>query len=99
MANIDQVKESVGIKFTSDEIEKVESFKSEFSELTARLGEIEIEMIIIENKKAQIEHYKETLKAKYIELRENEVKLANELKEKYGEGEFDTTSGIFTPKQ
>ena len=36
MANIDQVKESAGIKFTSDEIEKVESFKSEFSELTAR---------------------------------------------------------------
>ena len=99
MANIDQVKESAGIKFSTEEIEKVEAFKSDFSDLTARLGEIEIEMIIIENQKAQIEQYKETLKAKYIELRESEVKLANELKDKYGDGEFDTTTGIFTPKQ
>jgi len=99
MANIDQVKESAGIKFSTEEIEKVEAFKSDFGDLTARLGEIEIEMIIIENQKAQIEQYKETLKAKYIELRENEVKLANELKDKYGDGEFDTTTGIFTPKQ
>jgi len=99
MANANVTKESSGIKFTDDEIKKVEEFKSEFGDLTARLGEIEIEVIILENQSTQLQEYKDTLKAKYIELRESEVTLANELKLKYGEGEFDTQSGIFTPKQ
>ena len=99
MASVETVKETQVIKFTSDEMVSVENFKTEFADLTARLGEIEIEVIILENQSTQLQEYKNTIKAKYIELREREVTLANELKEKYGDGEFDTQTGIFTPKQ
>ena len=30
-------------------------------------------------------------------MRASEIKLAGELKEKYGEGEFDINTGVFTP--
>ena len=58
-----------------------------------------IELTLINNQLEQIENYKTQLKNKYMELRDNEIKLAEELKEKYGEGEFDISTGIFTPKQ
>jgi hypothetical protein len=43
--------------------------------------------------------YKEELQQTYIKIRESEMTLAADLKEKYGDGEFDINTGIFTPKQ
>jgi DNA repair exonuclease SbcCD ATPase subunit len=99
MAKAEINKETTVIKFTEEEIGKVQSFKEQFSEVVARLGEVEIELTLINNQIEQIENYKTQLKNKYMELRDNEIKLAEELKEKYGEGEFDISTGIFTPKQ
>ena len=99
MAKAEINKETTVIKFTEEEIGKVQSFKEQFSEVVARLGEVEIELTLINNKIEQIENYKTQLKNKYMELRDNEIKLAEELKEKYGEGEFDISTCIFTPKQ
>lgn len=92
-----KVKENEVIKFEKEEIEKIENFRKEFSEVTARLGEVEIELTLIETQKTNIENFKAQLKQKYLEMREAEIKLAGELKEKYGEGEFDIKTGIFTP--
>ena len=92
------VKETEIIKFTPEEIKNIETFKNDFGELTATFGEIEIELMIVDKQKEEIEKYKQSLKDKYTALRESEVKLANELKDKYGEGEFDIMTGIFTPK-
>tara|TARA_R110000803_G_scaffold44631_4_gene94387 strand:- start:434 stop:727 length:294 start_codon:yes stop_codon:yes gene_type:complete len=92
------VKETEIIKFTPEEIKNIETFKNDFGELTATFGEIEIELMIVDKQKEEIEKYKQSLKDKYTTLRESEVKLANELKDKYGEGEFDIMTGIFTPK-
>tara|TARA_B110000285_G_scaffold164422_1_gene183619 strand:+ start:170 stop:463 length:294 start_codon:yes stop_codon:yes gene_type:complete len=92
------VKETEVIKFTPEEIKNIETFKNDFGELTATFGEIEIELMIVDKQKEEIEKYKQSLKDKYTTLRESEVKLANELKDKYGEGEFDIMTGIFTPK-
>lgn len=93
-----EVKTNEVIKFEKEEIEKIENFKREFSEVTARLGEVEIELTLIDTQKTNIENFKAQLKQKYLEMRESEIKLAGELKEKYGEGEFDINTGIFTPK-
>lgn len=99
MAKAEINKETTVIKFTEEEIGKVQSFKEQFSEVVARLGEVEIEMTLINSQIEQIENYKTQLKNKYMQLRDSEIKLAEELKEKYGEGEFDISTGIFTPKQ
>jgi predicted nuclease with TOPRIM domain len=92
-----EVKTNEVIKFEKEEIEKIENFRKEFSEVTARLGEVEIELTLIDTQKTNIENFKAQLKQKYLEMRESEIKLAGELKEKYGEGEFDINTGIFTP--
>lgn len=98
MAELNQ-KETQKIKFEDEEIKKIQKFRDDFSEITAKLGEVEIELTLIETQLNKINEYKSQLRNKYIQLRESEIKLANELKEKYGEGEFDINTGLFTPNE
>ena len=98
MSKVENLKEQEVVKFTEEEISKVKSFRDDFSLITARLGEIEIENIILKSQQANLDKFKNEEETKYIKLREDEIKLAGELKEKYGDGEFDLETGIFTPK-
>ena len=99
MAEVQKVSETQVIKFEELEIQKIQKFKTDFSEITARLGEVEIELTLLDSQTKHIEGIKQSLKEKYIKLRESEVELAAELRQKYGEGEFDIDSGVFTPKK
>jgi DNA repair ATPase RecN len=89
------MKETQVIKFTDSEMKQINDFKTKFSEITAKLGEVEVETILVEKQMESLKKYKDGLKTDYIKLRESEVKLANELKKKYGEGELDINTGIF----
>tara|TARA_R110001583_G_scaffold181996_1_gene339540 strand:+ start:1775 stop:2074 length:300 start_codon:yes stop_codon:yes gene_type:complete len=99
MAEVKKVSETQVIKFEELEIQKIQKFKTDFSEITARLGEVEIEITLLNSQFKHIDTIKQGLKEKYIKLRESEVELAAELRQKYGEGEFDIDSGVFTPKK
>jgi hypothetical protein len=98
MAELKQTKEKEVTKFTEEEISQVKTFREDFTQITARLGEIEIEGIILKSQQTNLDKLKAEEESKYIKLREDEIKLAGELKEKYGDGEFDLETGIFTPK-
>lgn len=93
------MKETRVIKFTKEELNQINEFKTKFSEITAQLGELEIETILVESQLESLQTYKESLKNDYIKLRESEIKLANVLKEKYGEGELDINTGVFKPNK
>ena len=97
MAEVKNVTEKQNIKFEEDEIKKIEKFRNDFSEVTAKLGEVEIELTLIEAQKDNVVKFKNQWKDQYLKLRESEIKLAGELKEKYGDGEFDINTGMFTP--
>jgi DNA repair exonuclease SbcCD ATPase subunit len=99
MAEVEKITETQGIKFENEEIERIQNFRNQFSEVTAKMGEVEIELIMIETQRTTVEKFKTELKEKYLELRTEEVKLAQELRDKYGDGEFDMNTGMFTPNQ
>ncbi len=99
MADIKKVSEKRVITFNADEMKKIEKFKKDFSEITARLGEVEIELTLLDSQIQSVQSVKDQLKEKYIQLRESEISLAKELREKYGEGEFDINTGVFTPRK
>jgi len=97
MAEVKNVKEQEVIKFTEEEVSSIKKFREDFSQITARLGEIEIEGIILKSQQDKLSEMKSEVESNYKKLRADEIKLAGELKEKYGDGEFDLETGIFTP--
>jgi len=97
MAEVKEIKEKQVVKIDEKDIERVKQFRTDFADVTARLGEIEVELlntqIILDN----IEGVKVELQTKFRDLRSEEVNLTNEFKEKYGQGEFNIEEGTFTP--
>jgi|TARA_Y100000287_G_C14163735_1_gene326107 predicted nuclease with TOPRIM domain len=97
MAEVKEIKEKQVVKIDEKDIERVKQFRTDFADVTARLGEIEVELlntqIILDN----IEGVKVELQTKFRDLRSEELNLTNEFKEKYGNGEFNIEQGTFTP--
>ena len=58
MAEVKNVKEQEVIKFTEEEISSIKGFRDNFSQITARLGEIEIENIILKSQQSTLDKLK-----------------------------------------
>ena len=79
-----------GIKFTEEEIKGLKEVRGKFTEISYKLGQIEIQ-------KANLDIEKAKLMNKLQELTQNETKIAEDLKNKYGHGTIDIESGEFVP--
>ena len=97
MAKVEEIKEKEVVSIEQVDIDKVNKFRTDFADVTARMGEVEVEMVNAEMMIENIKAAKERFTNEYKELRASETKLTDEFKEKYGVGEFDLEKAIFTP--
>jgi peptide deformylase len=96
MAEVEKITEKEVINIDEKDIERVNKFRSDFAEVTARIGEIEVERLNAQMILKNIEEAKENLSEQFKSMR-NEVQITSDFKEKYGNGEFDIENGTFTP--
>ncbi len=77
---------------TEEEINKVKSLKEQFKKLTEIIGETEVQMMNLQLRKEQ-------LKINFQQIQQEELILAKELEDKYGEGTISLNSGEFLPNK
>ena len=75
-----------------EEISGLKDLKKQYRDLTEATGIIEMQSLNLELKKEQI---KEKLKS----LQQEEIKLAKNLEDKYGNGEISLETGEFLPSK
>jgi phage host-nuclease inhibitor protein Gam len=83
------------IKFTEEEIQQINKLRQDVSNVFYELGQLSIE------KKRLVDEANEKeneLFQKHIELIEFEQTLFKTLNQKYGDGDYDPITGIFSPK-
>lgn len=97
MAEVKKMSEKQVINIDSNDIERVKKFRNEYAEVTARIGEVEVERLNLELMLANIDSVKDNLSQKFSSLRNEEQNITKEFTEKYGNGEFDMENGTFTP--
>ena len=78
------------IVLLQDEIDKLKELKEEFQQLTNVVGQIEIQIMNLQLRK-------EELKLNLQQIQQQEVVLAKELEDKYGNGTISLESGEFLP--
>jgi predicted transcriptional regulator len=83
------------IKFTEEETQKINQLRQDVSNVFYQLGQISIEKKKLIDEVTQNE---KKLFQKHTELIEFEQTLFKELNEKYGDGDYDPITGVFTPK-
>jgi hypothetical protein len=84
------------IKFTDEEINEINELRFEVGGVFTELGRTQVEKT---RRLSEIEQIENTLLEQYKELVTKEETLFKGLTEKYGEGDYDPNTGIFTPNQ
>ena len=90
-------KKSKEIKFTQDELTNIESIRDGFNEVQTLFGRLEIQRIQTEQALENIHNDKLRLETRYSDLVDEERKVVSDLQEKYGPGNLDPDTGVFTP--
>ena len=91
MAEVQKITEKEVINIDEKDIERVNKFRSDFAEVTARIGEIEVERLNAQMILKNIEEAKENLSEQFKSMRNDEVQITNDFKEKYGNGAVSYT--------
>ena len=85
------------IKFTKEELSSLQSLKESYSNIELSLGRLEVTRMQTEQRLEQIEDERLRLETEYTQTQVQESELVNELNEKYGAGNLNPETGVFTP--
>ena len=78
-------------------IDSVKSLQSKYARTTAQIGQVEIELYLLNKRLEQTKELREKLFSDYTNLQNDESELVKTLNEKYGDGVLDIDSGKFIP--
>ena len=99
MAEVKEMNEKQVISIENEDIDRIKKFRTEFTDIVSRLGEVEAELLNAELVLENIKAVKSNLSDSFKKLRMDEKNLTEEFQKKYGNGEFDIEEGTFTPAQ
>ena len=85
------------IKFTDDELKTLGDLQVSYNTITNKFGQLTIAKLNIDRQLELLDDEEAKLNEELESAREEEQKVLNEITEKYGPGQLDPQSGVFTP--
>ena len=92
-------KKSTDIKFTQDELDSLTDLRNNYDSIRSSMGNLELSKLQFESRLSDLDDEKLRLETEYTSLIKREQELFGELNEKYGAGNLDPATGIFTPNK
>jgi len=91
------VEASDEIKFSEEELKELGELQTSYQEKQAQLGQIAVQKILLNQQVESIDNRQVELEGEYEAVQQSERDLVQKLNEKYGPGQLDPQSGVFTP--
>ena len=85
------------IKFSEEELKSLSELSQGYQNIQSAFGQLRVQKILLEQQKESLEEAEVKMEADYAENQQKERDLVKELNEKYGPGQLDPQSGVFTP--
>ena len=85
------------IKFSEQEIAEIQQVQANYQKLGLDLVQLKLAIISTKNQIDTYESEEKMLTERILDLNDSERAIAKKLEEKYGKGEIDLESGVFTP--
>lgn len=82
-------------KFTDEELNEIENIQDKYQEVTARLGQISVERVLLEQKSEELTNTETIILSDLKTLQKQEKDMHIKLKEKYGQGTLNLQTGEF----
>lgn len=84
-------------KFTQEELTQIKQIQSNYQTIGLDLVQIKLAILNTKNQLETLEVEEKTLTERILDINSEEKRLAKELEQRYGKGEIDLESGVFTP--
>ena len=85
------------IKFTEEEMKSLSDLQDGYTKKQAELGQVSVQRILLNQQLDNLDQRQSHLEKEYVQVQQQERDLVKELNEKYGAGQLDPESGVFTP--
>ena len=85
------------IKFTEKELESLNDLQVKYNTITNQFGQLAIAKLNLEKQTEVVNDQEFKLQEELNQAREEEQGILNDITEKYGPGQLDPQSGVFTP--
>jgi len=85
------------IKFSEEELQSLNELSQGYQNVQAAFGQMKVQHILAEQQISSIEEAEVQMESDYSDLQEKERELVQQLNEKYGPGQLDPQTGVFTP--
>ena len=89
--------ESKDIKFTDDELKSLQDLQNSYQQKQLQFGQLRVQRLLVQQQLDAIDDTEAKLEVEYGEVQETERTLVQSLNEKYGPGNLDPATGVFTP--
>ena len=87
------------IKLSSEELEKVQSLRNEARENVDKIGRMNIQHHFLTEEIRFVEEQLHSLYGETSDIKKREQELVNNIVSKYGEGQLDFNTGIYSQNQ
>ena len=85
------------IKFTDEELKSLQELSQNYQNIQASFGQIKVQKILNQQQADALEEAEVKMDADYKDIQDKERELVQQLNEKYGPGQLDPQTGVFTP--
>ena len=85
------------IKFTEDELKSVGDLQVKYNTVTNKFGQIAIAKLNLEKQQESVEEEEFKVHEELESVRTEEQEVLTGITEKYGPGQLDPNTGVFTP--
>ena len=85
------------IKFTEDELKSVGDLQVKYNTVTNKFGQIAIAKLNLEKQQESVEEEEFKVHEELESVRAEEQEVLTGITEKYGPGQLDPQTGVFTP--
>ena len=90
-------KEGTEIKFSDEELQSLRSLQEGYQEKSAQFGQLKVQKLLVQQQLDALEETETQFESDYSELQKQEQDIVKSLNEKYGPGNLDPATGVFTP--
>jgi len=92
-----KAEESKELKFTDDELQSLQGLQTSYQEKQAVLGQLSVQRILLNQQLDALETRTVEVETEYQAVQQEERDIVAKLNEKYGPGQLDPATGVFTP--
>ena len=85
------------IQMTEQELQQIQDLRVKYANITAQLGQLKVEQILVNKQLTRLNDLENQFIKDYEQVQTEEDQFAKLITEKYGIGDVDVESGIFTP--